>query len=443
MAYRLNLAIKFAFAADRTAELAPAGQVRNYTTVMGIGEKSQGKTATVKAAAQQIAQALGKKFVESASPGPDEFGFCIADLSGDTAESIAGLMDREEREGRRVTIFDAHHWFPRQGTGILVFDEWNRISPMAAPVLQQAADKHQLGPHTAPKGWTFVFIGNPPEGASGNQYQVNEGFDDSFFSRFTVLPVSIGKEDFVRYALSQGFRNEVVNFVATADDLLTAPEEGLRLESKFPIHPSSRALETVNNLLEGCAYAERIFKLRHLTDPKNEDMFLHLVGGALGKKTAIAMHQSLTSREKPLDAEDIMDNYSSRDAESQESPQDKVRRWSQPTNMDQALLATITSERVARYIIAIDRADREAIKRMEAKLGNLDAFLGDLRHEEVTMFNRTIQQHGSRGVKLLDIIQKYTQRNLQGIDAGRTGSVVSNAELYDTDDSQPLAAATA
>lgn len=438
MAYKLSLAIMYAFAADRTAEAKRAeGLVRNYTTVMGIGEKSVGKTSTVKATAKKIAEALGKTFVEHANPGPEEFGFCIADLSGDTAESIAGLMDREidPKTGQRVTIFDAHHWFPRSGQGILVFDEWNRISPMAAPVLQQCADKHQLGPHRAPDGWTFVFIGNPPEGAGGSQYQVNEGFDDSFYSRFDILPVNIDRQDFVRYAVNQGFTSAMVNFVATSDEIM-APEvdsEGkpvdLNIESMFPIKPSSRSMETVNNLLEGCPLAEKLFRLRSLTDPENEAMMLHMVKGALGKTTTLAFQQSLTAREKPLEAEDIMDSYKAK-GEDNEAPQDKIRRWSSPTNMDQALLATITAERVARYIIGIPKENREAIKVMESKLPNLDAFLGDLRHEEVTIFNRTVQAHGSRGVKILDIIQKYTRRNLQGIDTNREGAKITNAEIF-------------
>lgn len=414
MAKKMLEAIKFAFAADRVAEKAKAaGQDRNYTTIMAIGERSVGKTATAKVAAREIAQALGKKFVESTTPGADEFGYVVADLSGDTAESIAGLFDTSSGD----TVVLPHTWWPKSGQGILVFDEFNRIQSTAAPVLQQMADKHKLGPHYMPDGWTAVFIGNPPESGDGEAYMVNDGFDESFYSRFCIIPVEVTRDAWIEFALSAGLNSRVVDYVSSSDEVLKKPKKGINCEEMFPIKPSPRSLETVANILEGQEMALPIFGCVDLTTKDGESMLAHMASGCLGKADAMGFIRSMTIQDKPLSAEDVLENYGAKGPNGK-TPQQMIQKWSDLANgSGQAVLAHVTLERVIQAIKTLDISDKKVKDHFEKfQLKNLDGFLGDVRQEEVIVFIRKLQQEvGPRGVEVLKVLQKHNKRVLDGL----------------------------
>ena len=75
MAKKLFNAIMYSVASNMfVASKNKLGEDYNRVTVMGIGERSVGKTATVRAAAKQIAQKMGLKFNETSCPRNDEFG---------------------------------------------------------------------------------------------------------------------------------------------------------------------------------------------------------------------------------------------------------------------------------------------------------------------------------------------------------------------------------
>jgi hypothetical protein len=414
MSTKLINSIMYVFAADRfvDAQRAAGNLTLPYTSLCIMGPKATGKTVAVKTAAGELASRLGKTLVEHGKPGDDEFAYVRMSFAGkDSPGEANGLQEIVDGE----TVILAHSNFPRSGQGILHIEEFNRVLPQLAPLLQELPDQHLMDIHRLPPGWTVIFTGNPSsDEASGDMYSVTEVFDASFFNRLSTVTTNITHEEAVKYAAAKGWNKFMVNYMA-----VKAPDDrpAIDLERALPgmIVENQRTRQTVSTLLEGAPFAAKL-GLPALHEEGAEPELRYLVAGAMGRTSAVAFISSMKVGDRPLDAVDVLDAYTTGtvvvETDSDGNPtrtkthRELVQGWSDPTNRtSQGILAHITVERVLERMKEHGADNRQ--------LANLDLFLTDLRRDEVQFFIRTAQgQLPVLGDAYLDIVQKHSEDNM-------------------------------
>lgn len=413
MSTKLINSIMRVYAADRFVDTLRAAGDRNtpYCSLAIIGPKATGKTVAVRTAAAEIAKRLGASFVEHGRPDGDEFAYVRMSFAGkDSPGEANGLQEIVEGE----TVILAHANFPRTGRGILHIEEFNRVLPQIAPLLQELPDQHLMDVHRLPAGWTVIFTGNPAtDDASGDNYSVTEVFDASFFNRLFTVSTSITHAEAIGYAMGNHWNRHMVNYMAMKASDEKPPFD---VEKALPgmLVENQRTRQSVSTLLSSDPGMLGLLPIDH---PEAAEELSYLVAGAMGKASAVAFVTSMRVGDRPLDAVDVLDRYTTGSQVVSTDPagndvtevnQAMVQRWSDPNNRNsQGVLAHITVERVIEHLAAAGKAT-------DAQFDNLELFLGDLRRDEVQYFIRTAQQTlPVMGGKYLDIVQKYSEGNME------------------------------
>lgn len=414
MSTKLINAIKHVYAADRHVDaLRAAGANEPYLSLCVLGPKATGKTVSIKTAAKELAAAMGLKMVESAKPADDEFGYVRMSFAGkDSPGEANGLQEIVDGE----THILAHANFPRAGKGLLHIEEFNRVLPQIAPLLQELPDQHLMDVHRLPEGWSVIFTGNPSsDEETGDQYSVTEVFDASFFNRLITVGTGLTHEECLKYAMGNRWNRFMVNYMAVKSGVTEAKPFDVERALPGMIIENQRTRQTVSTLLESGEMAAKL-GLTPLDHPDAEDMLTYLTKGAMGNSSAVAFVKSMRIGDRPLDALDILDAYTTGtqktgDGESGATKtfQQMVQGWSDPANQSsQAILAHITVERVLAHMKEHGASDRQ--------IANLDLFLADLRRDEVQFFIRTAQAElPLLGDKYLDVIQKHSEGNMESL----------------------------
>lgn len=152
-----------------------------------------GKSQLVK----QGAQALG-------------IGCIVIDLSIMEPTDLTGLP---VTKGDR-TIFLPPAFLPRDGNGLLVFEELNRAEKhMTSPCLQLLTTR-RLNEYKLPDGWLPVACINPSSG----EYDVNE-LDAALRSRFLHLKLKASPTEWLKWADSNGVHATVRRYVKDVRDV--------------------------------------------------------------------------------------------------------------------------------------------------------------------------------------------------------------------------------
>ena len=130
-------------------------------------------------------------------------------------------------------------FLPRRGKGVLFLDEINLAPPVMQGMAQQLILDRKVGSYTVPTGW-FIF-------AAGNRKEDRASVFDMpapLANRFLHLDVAPDLESFKAYALSRGFPEPIIAFLAFRPALLH------RLDAQQPAWPSPRSWEMAAHLYE-------------------------------------------------------------------------------------------------------------------------------------------------------------------------------------------------
>jgi len=112
------------------------------------------------------------------------------------------------------------HWaipdfLPREGAGILFFDEANRSAPLVQNGLLQITLDRRLGEYRLPDGWCCMLAGNR-ESDGGGVTKLNSALS----SRLTHLDLQVDMDDWCKWALSADVEPPVVAFLRFRPELL-------------------------------------------------------------------------------------------------------------------------------------------------------------------------------------------------------------------------------
>ncbi len=114
-----------------------------------------------------------------------------------------------------VVYWARPEFLPQDGTGILFLDEINMAPPAMQGVAQQLILDRQVGTYRVPEGWFVWAAGNRRE----DRASVFE-MPAPLANRFIHLEVEPDIDDFRRYALTRGFDENIIAFLAFRPDLL-------------------------------------------------------------------------------------------------------------------------------------------------------------------------------------------------------------------------------
>jgi hypothetical protein len=125
----------------------------------------------------------------------------------------AVLLDPTDIKGLPHVNGDGRaHWavpefLPRDGEGVILFDEINRAPPLVQNALLQLILDRRVGEYELPPGWTAIAAGNPDTSRGVTR------MSEALSSRFIHLPVEADLDDWCAWASSHGIRPEVVAYV--------------------------------------------------------------------------------------------------------------------------------------------------------------------------------------------------------------------------------------
>jgi hypothetical protein len=183
--------------------------IKSYDTGIStfiLGTMGIGKSDVVKQTAKYLAEKEGIEYIDNGWD-KDKFGFIDIRLSQRNPEDLKGLP--MFNKDTKTTEWYIPQELPREGKGILFFDEIN----LAPPSIQAAAyelilDK-RLGTYKLPNGWTIIAAGNGTED-KGNIYEL----PSPLANRFAHVQLNIPDiEVWSEWAIPNGINNSIITFL--------------------------------------------------------------------------------------------------------------------------------------------------------------------------------------------------------------------------------------
>lgn len=212
-----------------------------------------------------------------------EMGIGFIDLRLGQMEvgDLLGLPEFIERKGNKFTMFAVPDWFPKEGTsGILFLDELNRATrDVLQAVFQLILDK-RLHQYKLPNTWYIVAAGNP----SSSEYFVTE-MEAALKDRFCHLKVESDYMVWMKYAESQKFNEDVIEFINVQPELLNTAKDDFQMEAT----PSNRSWEFVSKL-DNMLEDEKV----------DQDLYENIVDGLVGEKARLAYMAYKNKKNKEL-----------------------------------------------------------------------------------------------------------------------------------------------
>jgi hypothetical protein len=149
---------------------------------------------------------IGKSEILAQAAEELDIGYLCRDLSLMEPPDLVGLP----RLADDVTRFYAPAFLPRDGAGLLVFEELNRCqSYMRAPCLQLLTAR-TLNDYRLPDGWLPAAAINP----SDEDYDVSD-LDPALLSRFVVVGVEADPRQWLAWAEGRGLHQDVLDYVGS------------------------------------------------------------------------------------------------------------------------------------------------------------------------------------------------------------------------------------
>lgn len=233
-----------------------------------------GKSQTIKAVAQEIAQANNFKFLDGGFGGKQTFGFIDVRLSQMDPSDLRGLPNFEGE----TTKWYPPNWLPKdkEGCGILFFDELSNALPsMMASAYQIILDR-KLGDYQLPEGWVIVSAGNRIEDKA-NIYEMPSPLANRFVHVELGIPT---RQEWQNWAFENKIEPSIIAFLEFKPSFLFKFDS----KSKEKAFPTPRSWSYVNKLIKGTE--------------EDEDLQEILVSSAVGEGVGIEFMAFLRLKKK-------------------------------------------------------------------------------------------------------------------------------------------------
>lgn len=281
---------------------------------------------------QQAANELGVRFV-------------CRDLSLMEPTDLVGLPKAKGQ----ATTFLPPDFLPREGRGLLAFEELNRCERyMRAPCLQLMTAR-QLNDYRLPPGWLPVAAINPSEA----DYEVSD-LDPALLSRFIRVEIVPDRREWLVWARCAGIHTGVIDYVESDHTVFNTAES------------NPRSWSAVSDILHA---ADKIQALPQTVRAA--------VLGTVGDKRGAAFLGTLKTPDRPLTADQILTAY--------HIYQRELLKWVKEGQIDriQASLHSLLT-------FLQPKPDFEAVRKTKSEWDSLGCFLrdlpGDLRNEAKGFF---------------------------------------------------------
>lgn len=285
-------------------------------SVLLVGHRGTGKSEIL----QQAANEMGIDFI-------------CRDLSLMEPTDLVGLPKAKGRN----TIYLPPEFLPRNGQGILVFEELNRCERyMRAPCLQLLTNR-TLNDYRLPDGWLPVAAVNPPE----DDYEVAE-LDPALLSRFVQARIVPDRTEWLGWARQNHIHEGVIDYVESDSTIFDHPDS------------NPRSWKFVSEILKAAESQETPRKSLRAA-----------ILGLVGNKRGAAFLATLKKKERPLTAEQVLGGYLKH--------QPLVQRWREQGHLD---LMEATLLAIKKHLQPL--AEYEEIQSTAKRRHNLSRFLHDL-----------------------------------------------------------------
>lgn len=299
------------------------------------GHAGLGKSTVVR----QYAKEKGYKF----------FPFYLGTMSD--VGDILGLASfvKDEQGNEVATKFAIPLWIkemveyceqnPDSGAVILL-DEFNRARrDILNGMFSLALDKtfHTL---KLPANCHIVAAGNPPT----DEYYVTDVNETALMARFAHIKFEPSFNEWVMHAKEKNYEPTIVSFLQEQPELISDVKSNFSL----PIKVDNRSWERIDSLFK-------------IGTPMS--ILEQIMMGIVGAERLVAYKLHLTNTDKPLSAEQVLNDYAKYAT--------LLGKWSNPIDIKSSLLS-ITSENVHDYIVKLAATTEEL---PEAQADNLAAFI--------------------------------------------------------------------
>jgi DNA polymerase III delta prime subunit len=183
------------------------------------------------------------------------------------------------------TAFSIPIDLPTSGHGILHLDELNRAMKPVRDAAFELVWERKLSKYKLPDGWIIICSVNPP---TSEKYIVHE-LDGAMVARFCHIRFCPEVEEWNQFAAKKGLDETVRRFVYEYPHFLG--NEMLSL-SHEPVY-CPRTMEMLANIKDGL----------------DEDLVYEVAAGCLGTEAATAYMSLLNSKERPIPADKILNEY--------------------------------------------------------------------------------------------------------------------------------------
>jgi len=237
------------------------------------------------------------------------------------------------------TAFSIPIDLPTSGHGILHLDELNRAMKPVRDAAFELVWERKLGKYKLPDGWIIICSVNPP---TSEKYIVHE-LDGAMVARFCHIRFCPEVDEWNQYAARKGLFDPVRRFVHEYPHFLG--NELLQLSHEPS--PCPRTMEMMANLVDGL----------------DEDLVYEVTNGCLGTEAATAFMSLLNSKERPIPADKILNEY--------KEVKSKVKEYSNIKNNRADLLRVSIDDLVLLLSKTEDNLE-------ENQLRNLHKFISDI-----------------------------------------------------------------
>lgn len=220
-------------------------------------------------------------------------GLCKTTLPGQVAESIGGksyvipvaqfsetgdiqgcpdIVDVLNADGtpklradgttEKQTIYAPPAFFPTEGKGFIVIDDFNRANSLIIQSLLHLAQYREFGDYKLPdlkfnekgewvSGFKLVFTGN--QNTEEDNYIVNE-VDDAFYSRTLCWELKFDKLSWGKWAMKSGIEEKFVSFMLkNSTECITSANNPRAWSNGFmELRGQSENLDHVSLIMSGC-----------------------------------------------------------------------------------------------------------------------------------------------------------------------------------------------
>lgn len=179
----------------------------------------------------------------------DDFQFIDIRLAYMERPDLIGMPSDIEVNGEMTTIHALPEFLPRNGRGLILFEEPNRANESTMNGMMQILTDRKIHKYKMPEGYIMAACINP-EG----RYNVNT-LDPALKNRFAMFEVVYDHNSFVKYIQTQKWDPRLIGFVDKYWSYKSVDEIGDDEEKYI----SPRSLKQVNVVLKSGAEKKEIF----------------------------------------------------------------------------------------------------------------------------------------------------------------------------------------